>query len=164
MSADLSAARRTRELECLAGDVLAVVGGKLTTYRRVARDVVDVIARRPGVAASACRRRNLPAAGAQPLRTRKPGIPARPARRHGAKAAAVAALADGRPELLEPVAPGVGVLGAELRWAVEREGAPTASDVLGGRTRLGLVPAGRAAALPALERLVPEGQADGIAA
>ena len=153
-TADVS--RRHAVLGEPMGGVLTVVGGKLTTYRRMAQDVVDVIARRPGVAAAPCRTTDLPAVGAQPSDLRLPGVPARLTRRYGAEAAAVAALADGRPELLAPVAPGVPVLGVELRWAVEREGALTASDVLDGRTRLGLVPAWRAAALPALERLVPE--------
>jgi glycerol-3-phosphate dehydrogenase len=139
-----------------AGGVLTVVGGKLTTYRRMAQDVVDVIARRPGVAAGPCRTTNLPAVGAQAQDVRVAGVPPRLTRRYGSEAAAVAALASEHPELLAPVAPGVPVLGVELRWAVEREGALTVSDVLDGRTRLGLVPAWRAAALPSLERLVPE--------
>ena len=136
------------------GGVLSVVGGKLTTYRRMAQDVIDMIARRPGVAATPCRTTNLPAVGAQGERTS--GLPTRLTRRFGAEAAAVAALAAGRPELLQPVAPGVPVLGVELRWAVEQEGALIASDVLDGRTRLDLVPAWREAALPALARIVPE--------
>lgn len=146
------------------GGVLTVVGGKLTTYRRMAQDVVDVIARRPGVAATPCLTTDLPVVGAQPQSGRVPGVPMRLARRYGAEAAAVAALADGRPELLAPVAPGLPVLGVELRWAVEREGALTASDVLDGRTRLGLVDAWRAAALPALERFVPEVLGRGVTA
>jgi glycerol-3-phosphate dehydrogenase len=153
-TADVS--RRHAVIGDPAGGVLTVVGGKLTTYRRMAEDVVDVIAARPGVAAGPCRTARLPAVGAQPQGTRADGVPARLTRRYGADAPAVAALADDRPELLRPVAPGIPVLGVELRWAVEREGALTASDVLDGRTRLGLVPAWRAAARPALERFVPE--------
>lgn len=163
-SADVS--RRHAVLGDPMRGVLTVVGGKLTTYRRMAQDVVDMIARRPGVAATPCRTTNLPAVGAQGTRT--PGLPTRLTRRFGSEAAAVAALADDRPELLQPVAPGLPVLGVELRWAVEQEGALTASDVLDGRTRLGLVPAWREAALPALARIVPEldgkptGSADGV--
>ena len=161
-TADVS--RRHAVLGDPMGGVLTVVGGKLTTYRRMAQDVVDVIARRPGVAASPCRTTNLPAIGAQAQDVRVPGVPARLTRRYGAEAPVIAALADERPELLQPVAPGVPVLGVELRWAVEREGALTASDVLDGRTRLGLVPAWRDAALPALERLVPEVLGHGVPA
>ncbi len=153
-TADVS--RRHAVLGDPMGGVLTVVGGKLTTYRRMAQDVVDVVARRPGVAATPCRTTNLPAVGAQSADSRVPGVPTRLVRRYGSEAPRVAALADGRPELLQPVAPGVPVLGVELRWAVEREGALTPSDVLDGRTRLGLVPAWREAALPALERIAPE--------
>lgn len=152
-TADVS--RRHAVLGDPMGGVLTVVGGKLTTYRRMAQDVVDVVARRPGVAATPCRTTDLAVVGAQSADVRIPGVPTRLVRRYGAEAPAVVALADGRPELLQPVAPGVPVLSVELLWAVEREGALTASDVLDGRTRLGLVPAWRAAALPALERLVP---------
>lgn len=160
--ADVS--RRHAVLGDPMGGVLTVVGGKLTTYRRMAQDVVDVIARRPGAAATPCRTTSLPVIGAQGPAVRMPGVPARLARRYGSEAPAVAALADGRPELWQPVAPGLSALGVEVRWAVEREGALTASDVLDGRTRLGLVPAWRAAALPALERLAPEVLLPGVAA
>lgn len=158
-TADVS--RRHAVLGDRAGGPLTVVGGKLTTYRRMAQDVVDVIAARPGVAAGPCRTRALPAVGARGD-GRADGVPLRLARRFGAEAPAVAALADGRPELLQPVAPGAGVLGVELRWAVEQEGAMTLSDVLDGRTRLGLVPAWRAAALDRARALLPE--FDGVAA
>ena len=161
-TADVS--RRHAVLGDPAGGVLTIVGGKLTTYRRMAQDVVDVVVRRPGVAARACRTTNLPAVGAQEPGAHSPGVPTRLTRRYGAEAPAVAALAADHPGLLQPIAPGLPVLGVELRWAVEREGALTASDVLDGRTRLGLVPAWRAAALPALERIVPEVLARGVLA
>lgn len=133
---------------------LTVVGGKLTTYRRMAQDVVDRIAARPGVAAGPCLTHDLPAVGAQAPQRREAGVPATLTRRYGAEAAAVLALADGRPELLEPLAPGLPVIGAEVLWAVEHEGALTVDDVLERRTRLGLVPAWRAAAEPVVERLM----------
>ena len=74
-------------------------------------------------------------------------------RRFGAEAPAVAALADGRPELLEPVAPGVPVCGAELLWATEHELALTVEDLADRRTRAGLVPEWRAAVVEAAGRL-----------
>jgi glycerol-3-phosphate dehydrogenase len=48
------------------------------------------------------------------------------------------------------------VCGAELRFAVDHEGALTLDDVLDRRTRLGLVPARREAALEAARAVVPE--------
>lgn len=48
----------------------------------------------------------------------------------------------------EPLAANVPATMTELVWAVEHEGALTTGDLLDRRTRIGLVPADRAAALP----------------
>jgi glycerol-3-phosphate dehydrogenase len=76
-------------------------------------------------------------------------------RRYGTEASAVVALADGRPELLEPVAPGVPVCGAELLWAARHELALTREDLADRRTRAGLVLEWREAVLAAVPDLVP---------
>ena len=78
-----------------------------------------------------------------------PGLPRRLVRRYGAEAAAVHALMRDHPELAEPVA--LGITRAELVWAVRSEGALDVADLLDRRTRIGLVPEDRAAALPAAE-------------
>jgi len=121
--------------------VLTLVGGKLTTYRAMAQDVVDRLTDRP------CVTHRLPLAGAPGA---PPATPPRLARRYGAEAVAVAAAGS-----LEPVAPGVPICEAELRWAVEQELALTAEDLLERRTRAGLVPEWREAALPAAARMAP---------
>ncbi|MFC9950156.1 glycerol-3-phosphate dehydrogenase C-terminal domain-containing protein, partial [Streptomyces prasinus] len=56
----------------------------------------------------------------------------------------------------EPVLPGHPVTGAELLWAVRHEGALDESDLLDRRTRIGLVPADRAASLDAVRTLLDE--------
>jgi glycerol-3-phosphate dehydrogenase len=73
--------------------------------------------------------------------------PRRLIQRYGVEAPAVLALAAEDPALREPVAPGAPVVGAELVWAVRHEGALTEDDLLDRRTRIGLVPADRSAAL-----------------
>lgn len=128
------------------GDVVTVVGGKLTTYRRMAQDAVDLVTDRP------CPTARLPLLGAGPRGTAT--FPARLVRRFGAEAPAVAALAEGRPALLEPLAPGVPALGVEVLWARERELALTAEDVLDRRLRLDLHQARRAAAEPVVRALL----------
>lgn len=126
--------------------VLTVVGGKLTTARRMAQDAVDRIAARPGVHARACATRRLPLVGAaREASAEQEALD----RRYGAEAPHVAALAHGDPALLASIAPGVPVSRAELRFAIAHELALTESDLLDRRTRLGLVPARRAAALDA---------------
>lgn len=91
--------------------ILTVVGGKLTTARRMAQDALDRVATRPGGApAGRCATHRIRLSGAD------------------------------RP---------TGDLAAQLRFAVENELALTLEDLLDRRTRLGLVPERRAAALDA---------------
>ena len=124
-----------------------LVGGKLTTYRRMAQDAVDRVTDLP------CRTRDLPLVGATGPLPR--GVPARLVRRYGSEAGEVAALArDARD--LAPVAPGVPVLGVELRWGVRAEGALSTEDLLERRTRLSLVDAWADAARPAAEAAAEE--------
>jgi glycerol-3-phosphate dehydrogenase len=145
-TADLS---RRHAVRTSAG-VTTVVGGKLTTYRRMARDAVDAALAAAGLPAGRCRTARLPLVGAAgPARLARLSAPARLIGRYGTEAPAVLALGAGDPELLLPVAPGVPVTAAEMRWAVRHEGALDEDDVLDRRTRVGLVPADRAAALPA---------------
>jgi glycerol-3-phosphate dehydrogenase len=118
--------------------VLVLVGGKLTTYRRMAEDAVDRVASTLGVDAS-CVTRTLPLVGADGS-VDAAGLPARLVRRFGAEAARVASCGP-----LEPVAAGVPALKCEVGWAVAAEGAVTVADVE-RRLRLDLVPQWRDAA------------------
>jgi glycerol-3-phosphate dehydrogenase len=128
--------------------VVTIVGGKLTTYRRMAQDALDAAVRLRGLAAGPCRTSGLPLVGATAERPAG-RLPGRLVERYGGEAQAVADLARHDPALAEPVA--AGVTGAELVWAVRHEGALDAADLLDRRTRIGLVPADRAAALAAAE-------------
>ncbi len=141
-TADLS--RRHAIVEDPATGMLTAVGGKLTTYRRMAEDAVDRIVQRPGVSAGPCVTAQLPLVGASaPHEPPAAGAPLRLTRRYGSEAPMVAALAVDDPTLLAPVADGVPVLGVELAFAVRSELGLTADDLLDRRTRLGLVPAER---------------------
>ncbi len=138
---------------------IALVGGKLTTYRKMAAEAVDLAVARGGLAAGRSRIRSLPLVGATtPAGGAPAGIPPRLARRCGAEAPQVAALASGRPQLLEPVAEGVPTLGVELLFGAIHEGARSVDDLLDRRTRIGLAPAERERALPAA-RGAPRGGA-----
>ncbi|GAA1263223.1 glycerol-3-phosphate dehydrogenase/oxidase [Kitasatospora nipponensis] len=130
--------------------LVTVVGGKLTTYRRMAQDALDAALAAAGRTAGPCRTRDLPLVGAADRDTlaRVPA-PLRLVHRYGTEALAVLAEAAGDPALLRPIAPGTETTAAELRFAVRHEGALDAADLLDRRTRIGLAPAVREAALPA---------------
>ncbi len=130
--------------------VVTVVGGKLTTYRRMAQDAVDCAVRTRGLEAGRCRTATLPLVGAASTEVLGAlDAPRRLVERYGSEAPAVHALGIEEPALREPVAPGHPVTGAELVWAVHHEGALDESDILDRRTRIGLVHADREAATPA---------------
>ena len=124
--------------------MVTVVGGKLTTYRRMAQDTVD---RLVGGAGPRSRTSTLPLIGAAPGNIlRGVAAPERLVRRYGIEAVAVAALARGDPALLRPVVPGVAALGVELLFGLRHEGALNLDDLLDRRVRLSLVPSERRSA------------------
>jgi len=128
--------------------VVTIIGGKLTTYRRMAEDAVDAAVKHRGIAPRSCRTASLPLVGAgSTTEFAARGIPERFIRRYGAEAGLVAADSG----LLEPISRTIATTPAEFRWGVEHEGALEADDLLDRRTRIGLVPADRAAALPDAE-------------
>jgi glycerol-3-phosphate dehydrogenase len=150
-TADIS--RRHAIIESGDGRMLTLVGGKLTTYRRMAEDVVDRIVRRHGGAGSTTA--SLPLVGAASLRSdTSAALPPRLVRRFGSEAAEVAAMADGDATLLEPLFAGTQVLGVELVFGVHHEGAIDVDDLLDRRVRLGLVPAERRRAEPFAQQLI----------
>jgi glycerol-3-phosphate dehydrogenase len=141
-TADLSRDHRLLER---ADGLLTIVGGKLTTYRRMAQDVVDrVVERRGGGPGSTTARQPLVgAASRQHLTSLR--ADRRLVARYGTEAEELEALLQRRPDLAEPVAPGSRHRRVELVWAVEHEGALTVADLLDRRTRIGLVAAERTA-------------------
>lgn len=135
--------------------VVTVVGGKLTTYRRMARDAVDAAVGAAGLSAGPCRTRRLPLAGAaRPATLARVAAPGRLVDRYGTEASTVRAVARVDPRLSEPLAEGIAVTGAELVFGLRHEGALGVEDLLDRRTRIGLVAADRERARPAAERIV----------
>jgi glycerol-3-phosphate dehydrogenase len=120
--------------------VVTVTGGKLTTYRKMAQDTVDAVVHQLGETPKTrpCVTKSLRLIGATSA-PRDPVAAARPHAhllgRYGTESPAVLALAEGRPELLQPVMDGLPYTGAELLYAVREEMAQTLDDVLARRTR-----------------------------
>ncbi|WP_103355374.1 glycerol-3-phosphate dehydrogenase/oxidase [Amycolatopsis sp. CA-128772] len=151
-SADLS-----RRHAVLAGSdgLLTVVGGKLTTYRRMAEDAVDAAVRLAGFTVAPSRTARLPLLGAAPrAELSLVDAPPRLVGRYGTEAPRVAALGELDAEFAAPVAPGTEITAAEVVWAVRNEGALDVSDVLERRTRLSLIPSDAEAAAARVAELV----------
>ncbi|MFF0730951.1 glycerol-3-phosphate dehydrogenase/oxidase [Streptomyces chartreusis] len=137
--------------------VTTVVGGKLTTYRRMAEDAVDAAIDTHRLTAGPSPTASLPLVGAaSPNTLGSLRAPRRLVQRYGTEAPAVQALGIEDPRLAEPVLAGHPVTGAELLWAVRHEGALDEADLLDRRTRIGLVPADRDAALDVAREVLGE--------
>jgi glycerol-3-phosphate dehydrogenase len=136
-TADLS---RRHTVHTSSHGVVTVTGGKLTTYRKMAEDTVNAVVRQLGESPKSrrCITKSLRLIGAT-TKSKDPVALAHPHShmlgRYGTEAAAVLALADGRPELLDPVVAGLPYTGAELLYAVQEEMAHSLDDVLARRTR-----------------------------
>jgi glycerol-3-phosphate dehydrogenase len=139
-TADLS---RRHAVPTSRSGVVTVVGGKLTTYRRMAQDAVDAAVAVRGLAAGPCITSSLPLVGAGDRATLdRVAAPRRLVRRYGTDAAFLAR----DPALLQPCADGLTTTLAELSFGVTHEGALDVGDLLDRRTRVGLVPEDRARA------------------
>ncbi|MBB5784877.1 glycerol-3-phosphate dehydrogenase/oxidase [Nonomuraea jabiensis] len=142
LAADGHTADISRRHAVLSHDgIVTVVGGKLTTYRRMAEDAVDEAVSSAKLPARRSRTRKIPLVGAGP---RPSGVPPRLAERYGSEAEAVYKLVKAHPEEV-----GLGITEGELLWSVRHEGALDEGDLLDRRTRIGLVKQDRDRALPA---------------
>ena len=116
---------------------------------------IDLGQEHAGLDAGPCVTMRLPLVGAaSDGRLDALGEPALRIGRYGFEASLVSEMEHDDPALAEPIAPGVPVTRAELRFAVLHEGALTAGDLLDRRFRVGLVTADRSAALAAAEEAI----------
>jgi glycerol-3-phosphate dehydrogenase len=142
-SVDIS---RKAELYETSSGMLTITGGKLTTWRRMAKQTVDRLVEREGREAS-CHTAEIPLGrAAQPDELQAPaGVDeeaiAQLAFRYGHAARNVLALVREDPKLAEPIVPGRPDLLAEAAIAVRHEQARSVADVILRRTRLGLLAA-----------------------
>jgi glycerol-3-phosphate dehydrogenase len=153
-TADLS---RQHQVAVSPAGVIRVNGGKLTTYRQMAEDTVDLVAARLDAPRRSRRSatRHLELLGA----CRPDAAPGTPdhhlEHRHGTLADEIRALIAFRPDLDAPLVPGQPYLRAEAVYAVRHEMATTLDDVLIRRTRAHLFDrAASLAAAPVVAELI----------
>jgi glycerol-3-phosphate dehydrogenase len=146
-TADLS---RRHTVQTSPAGVVTVTGGKLTTYRKMAQDTVDVVVAQLGKRSlhsvtkhlklhGAGDRDHAPAASSADVTFQNADAATKAAAhlagRFGTDTPKVLALSAGHPELLEPLVPGLPYLAVEAVYAVRFEMARSLSDVLDRRTR-----------------------------
>jgi glycerol-3-phosphate dehydrogenase len=141
------------------GGLLTITGGKLTTYRRMAKDVVDRIVERDGTKAR-CRTDEINISGTRPMGellaetrglARGLGLTQEVAeslvRQCGETASHVLSLVQADRSLGAPLSPHAPHIAAEVVHAARSEGAASVDDVFSRRMRLSL--RAKDAALPA---------------
>jgi glycerol-3-phosphate dehydrogenase len=143
--------------------LITVAGGKLTTHRRIAEQVVNLVCERLGLRIHASPTLTVPLPGA---RTRRQAAAASQAavpaeirlllgERYGTRAAQVIALAADNADLLRPVVDGGSTIRAEVIFAVRYEMARSVSDFLIRRTAMNWrAPLEVAASTPTVARLM----------
>ncbi|GAB4108456.1 MAG: glycerol-3-phosphate dehydrogenase/oxidase [Acidobacteriota bacterium] len=145
-----SALSRDHVLEVLGGGLVSVMGGKWTTYRKMAEDAVDRAAQVGGLAAGPSRSA---AMALGPSAPEKAGVLAV----YGGETEQVEKLLVERPELGEPLHPRLPYLKVQVVWAARREAALKVEDALARRTRSLLLDAAAAMeAAPAAAELMAQ--------
>jgi glycerol-3-phosphate dehydrogenase len=144
-------ARLSREhaVDSSAAGLTTIAGGKFTTYRVMARDLIDAAVRDLGRPVPPSRTHQVPLVGASGYAERwdarqqiaeRSGLPAagieRLLGRYGSCIDDLLELIGRRPELGLPLSGAGGYLAAEIVYACTHEGAVRLDDVLGRRTRI----------------------------
>lgn len=122
-TADLS---RKHAVTISPDGLVSVVGGKLTTYRKMAQDALDAGIERAGISTSDCVTTNLAVVDDWPGFTGT------------------------------PLVDGLDITREQVQFALTHEGALDADDILDRRTRIGLVPEDRTRALGPVQALVAD--------
>jgi glycerol-3-phosphate dehydrogenase len=158
-----AAISRDHVVSASPGGMISIVGGKLTSYRKMAEDAVDALARQEG-ADRPCRTRDLMLAGSDRLEETREALAASALsaeqqthllEMYGSAALEILAQMRADPTLSSPLHPAVRTIGAEIVYACRAELAVSLADVMFLRTRIAEIDhAAAAEAAPAAARLM----------
>ena len=109
--------------------LITITGGKWTTYRHMAEDVVDIAIASSGLPDVECKTKNLSIHGSAQVDFNDPMY------YFGSDQSNIRSLALERPELAEKSNPALPYIKAEIVWAVHNEMCMTVEDALSRRTR-----------------------------
>jgi glycerol-3-phosphate dehydrogenase len=146
-------------------NLFSIVGGKLTTYRSLAEEAVNLVGRELGQKLPACQTSSTPLPGALNLTdalvgSGKIGLSDQTTRHlsrvYGSRAAKVLEIIDDNPELIEVIDSETGAIAAEVVHAFRNEAARTIEDCLMRRTMIGLNSSRGQNAFEAVNRIVQQ--------
>lgn len=129
-AANTAALSRDHTIIVAESGLITVTGGKWTTYRKMAQDVVDHAEMIAGVDARPCSTENLQIHGWTQAPIEEPNLAL-----YGADAGGIRQLMETQPGLRESLHPDLPYQKVEVLWQVRREMAQTVEDVLARRTR-----------------------------
>lgn len=161
-SGSTAALSRDHTLHISRSGLVTVAGGKWTTYRHMAEDVVDQAATLAELETVPCTTKDLRLHGYTTDHRELGHLWP-----YGSDAERIRGLARDRPELASPLHPDLSITGAQVVWAVRHEMARRVEDVLSRRTRSLLFDAKAAAEIaPSVAKLMAGelGRDDGWAA
>jgi len=121
---------RSHKITISPAGLVTIIGGKWTTFRRMAEDVVDQLERSQGWTVRRSVTAHLALHGAQEQVDVED-----PLYFYGTDAACIKAIADIEPGQHEVLSSTLGIIKAQVTWAVRMEMARTVEDVLARRTR-----------------------------
>lgn len=125
---------RNHEVFVSHSGLITIVGGKWTTYRKMAEDTMNHVMAVGQLPETSCITENLKVHGA--MERDDPGLPSHdPDRMYGSDAAAMKALAEHDSDLAALLHPELPYTGAEILWAAREEMAMNVEDALARRTR-----------------------------
>jgi glycerol-3-phosphate dehydrogenase len=164
-ASDGATARLARDhvVSVSAGGLISIVGGKLTSYRKMAEDAVDAVVRREG-ARRPCRTAGMMLAGSEALHETQAALAISRLtaeqqthlfEAYGSRAREMLALIRDDPALAVPLHPAAPAIGAEVVYGCLAEMAVSLSDMMFLRTRIGHIDVAAAAeAAPAVAALM----------
>ncbi|MGF1499911.1 MAG: glycerol-3-phosphate dehydrogenase [Elainellaceae cyanobacterium] len=132
-----------------ANNLVSLIGGKITTYRQVGEEMVNLVFQKRGTTAPSCStdHEKLPGASLphdalrrQTMQEYQSRVPMASLEHlfdvYGAKAVEILKLTDEYPDLAEAIAPGLPDIKAQIVYSVQAEYARTLVDILRRRTSL----------------------------
>ncbi|MCB0992994.1 MAG: glycerol-3-phosphate dehydrogenase/oxidase [Acidimicrobiales bacterium] len=120
---------RKDEIVSGPGGMLSIAGGKLTGFRKMAEDIVELVGRQLGVTLSDGPG-TAPIPGGEPVPLAEDPLARRLTRLYGSEAQQVISLG------ADPLVKGVPAVEGEVDWAIDVEAAVTLEDVVYRRTRV----------------------------